>query len=467
MRRPLLYLLCSAVLVLCWPVALAAEQAAIAITDQRVELAFPDRLTFSAHIESDAEIDRVILEYGVDQLTCGTVTGKAFPDLAPGKAADVSWTWEMRQSGSEPPGATIWYRWRATDKAGNQHVTDDQRVTWLDDSHPWRSVSRGKLTLHWYDGSTTFANTLLNSAVDSLDQLARTTGVAPESPINLYIYATTADMRDAVLYQPGWTGGLAFSGHDIVTIGISPDQIAWGKRTAAHELTHVLVGHLAFSCLGSVPTWLNEGIAVYGEGGPDPESAQALVNAIAADRLLTVRALSGGFSEDPGRANLSYTQSYSLVAYLVNHFGQAKLNQVFVDLRQGTTIDDALQSVYGFGLDGLEDRWRAAVGAPARRAAGTAPTTTPLPSPVPTYQPIDAAPHSAAPVAGPTAAIAAAPTALPAEPTAAAAPAPQPAPAAAPVARNVSLLVVGIVVLLLVAVGLAVFFLGMPRKPST
>ena len=79
-------------------------------------------------------------------------------------------------------------------------------------------------------------------------------------------------MRDAVLYEPGWTGGLAYADHNIVIIGISPDQMDWGKRTQAHEFTHVLVGQLTFSCLSDIPTWLQEGLAVYGEGGPDEPS---------------------------------------------------------------------------------------------------------------------------------------------------------------------------------------------------
>ena len=40
------------------------------------------------------------------------------------------------------------------------------------------------------------------------------------------------------------------------------------------------VVHLTFSCLGDVPTWLNEGLAVYSEGGLDPASARQLEEAI-------------------------------------------------------------------------------------------------------------------------------------------------------------------------------------------
>jgi hypothetical protein len=132
-------------------------QGDITIEDQGPTLEFPERLTFAAHVESGAEIARVILEYGVEQLTCGTVIAKAFPDFEPGNTADVSWTWEMLQSGSQPPGARIWYRWRAIDQAGNERVSDEQQFTWLDDAHDWQSISQGMLNFHWYDGSRDFA----------------------------------------------------------------------------------------------------------------------------------------------------------------------------------------------------------------------------------------------------------------------------------------------------------------------
>jgi hypothetical protein len=266
-------------------------QGPIQIDSREVALEFPERLTFSAHIESDSPIERVVLEYGVDELTCGTVHAKAFPQFEPGKSIDVEWTWEMLQSGSQPPGARIWYRWRAINSAGDESVSDEQRVVWLDDRHAWQSISRGDLTLYWYDRPRTFASELINSAVDSLARLEAESGLAPGDPIDMYIYASAEDLRDAVLYEPGWTGGLAYPVHNILIIGIGDGQLDWGKTTEAHELTHVLVGHLTFSCLGSVPTWLNEGIAVYNEGEFDEGSASTLQRGIREDTLFSVRAL--------------------------------------------------------------------------------------------------------------------------------------------------------------------------------
>lgn len=374
--------------------------ASLTSVDDKATLEFPDRLTFSVTLKHETAIERVVLEYGVNQLTCGTVVAKAFPDVAPAKTVDAEWTWEMKQTGSLPPGSTIWWRWRVTDTQGLETVTNQKSVVWLDEVHDWQTVSGGDINLHWYDGDRAFGEELHTSAVASLDDLAQATGLRTDTPIDLYIYADTADMRDSILYEPGWTGGLAYSTHNIVLIGISPDQLDWGKRTQAHELTHVLVGQLTFSCLSDIPTWLQEGLAVYGEGGPEAASQRQLDQAIKDDDLLSVRSLSGNFSEDPAKADLSYSQSYSLVNYLIEAYGQDKMTALLKALRDGNAVDDALKSVYNFDVEGFEDAWRVYVKAPARRNAAQAPTSTPEPTQVPTYAPISAA--QAGPTIAPT-----------------------------------------------------------------
>jgi hypothetical protein len=360
-----------------------------AITDRGATLEFPNAITFAADLRADSEISTIVLEYGVEQRTCGEVLALAYPEYTAGNNASVSWTWDMRQSGSLPPGATIWYRWRATDSSGQTVTSETQRITWLDDLHSWKTIRRDLLNLHWYEGDRAFALALLESASNSLGQLGNDTGVVAQRPIDIYIYSSSADMREAVLYEPGWTGGLAYSDYSLTIIGVAPDQLSWGRRVIAHELTHVLVGNQAFSCIGSIPTWLNEGIAVYGEGGPETYSLNALSAAIENDTLLSVRSLSGGFSEDPGQADLSYVQSYSIVRYLITEYGREKLLGTFDRLAQGDDIEQVLQETYGFGLDGLEDRWRVAIQAAPRRNAGEAATPTALAGAIPTIAPIE------------------------------------------------------------------------------
>jgi hypothetical protein len=108
-------------------------------TNDEVSFHFPESATFHATLTSDTQIASVVLEYGDKQQTCGDVIAKAFPQFTPGKTVDAEWTWEMRQSGSLPPGAQLWWRWRVTDANGVETVTETKTAIWLDDVHKWQT----------------------------------------------------------------------------------------------------------------------------------------------------------------------------------------------------------------------------------------------------------------------------------------------------------------------------------------
>lgn len=413
MRNLRLFFLIVLVSLLVWPAALAAQDS-ITITHRDPFVVFPDRISFNAQITSRAPITEIVLEYGVDKRTCGDVTARAFPTFTSDTTVDAHWTWEMLNTGSEPPGATVWYRWRATDEAGHVAVSDTQRVVWLDKTYNWQQLTSGDLTLHWYRGDSTFARTLLDTAVEGIERLRRFTGVTPQNPIDLYIYGNTIQMQEAILYEPNWTGGVAFPANNITIIGISPNDaqtIAWGQRTIIHELTHLIVGQMTFSCGENVPTWLDEGIAVYAEGGLDGYSQYVFDEAVLTNSLLPVRAISSGFSQHPDLADLSYSQSFSMVSYLIETYGSAKLLALLANLRAGMTVEAGVQAAYGFDLEGLEDRWRAWLRAAPR--SRVVPTATPAPSPVATLPVVVMAPTGPPIAPTPTLAPTAVPTATP------------------------------------------------------
>ena len=361
------------------------------VTSDEISLDFPDSATFRLALTSDVEITSVVLEYGNEQQTCGEVIAKAFPQITPGKTVEAQWTWEMRQSGSLPPGAQLWWRWRITDLNGQEIVTERQTATWIDDTHNWKTLQNGDFVrLHWYEGDQAFASDLANAAAEGLKFNETESGLKAEAPIDIYVFADTNDLREAILYEPSWTGGQAFPEQDIVILGISQSDMDWGRNAIVHELTHVLVGHLTFSCLGDVPTWLNEGLAVYSEGELDPASQRQLDEAIRDDTLLTVRSLSSGFSEVTDKAYLSYSQSYSITKFLIESYGQDKMTSLLLALRDGLTVDEALVQTYGFDVDGLEMAWRQAIGAQPRLVSSQ-PTTQPTPTFVPTIVPVGGA----------------------------------------------------------------------------
>jgi hypothetical protein len=80
---------------------------------------------------------------------------------------------------------------------------------------------------------------------------------------------------------------------------------------------------------------------------------------------------------DPDAVNLFYGQSWSVVKYLNDTYGPEKFAQLFAEIKGGKRIDTALEAVYGFDQDGLDNEWRAAHGLePLERVEPTDPAGT-------------------------------------------------------------------------------------------
>ena len=51
-------------------------------------------------------------------------------------------------------------------------------------------------------------------------------------------------------------------------------------------------------------------------------------------------------------------------------YGEEKFAQLYAVFKSGKTTDNALQQVYGFDQEGLEDAWRASLGLAPREGTG-------------------------------------------------------------------------------------------------
>jgi len=244
------------------------------------------------------------------------------------------------------------------DAAGNKLETPLAKVHFDDLRYNWQSLNKSDLTLFWYEGDDSFARELIGACEQGLARLTRDIGTYPEKPIKLYIYTSANDLQGAMIFPQEWTGGAAFTEFGTIAIGISPDQVDWGKRALVHELTHLVVHQATFSPYGELPLWLDEGLAMYNEGELDPYFRAYLDEAISEDKLISVRSLCSPFSAEPEKAYLSYAQSYSLVEYLLDNYSQDKILNLLTLIKEGDTYDGALTQVYGFDIDGLDAHWR-------------------------------------------------------------------------------------------------------------
>ena len=345
------------------------SESGISVLNSGVEMHFPSKLIFNLEAESSVEIVDARLHYQVDKMNYARVTSEGWADFTPASRIETNWTWDMRRA-SLPPGAAITYWWTIKDDSGSI-VETIPSVAYFDDlRYQWRSLTEGELNLFWYEGDESFAQELMDVCEEGLARLTEDIGASPEKPIKIYIYDSAADLQGAMIFPQEWTGGVAFTEFGTIAIGISPGNLDWGSRALVHELTHLVVHQATFSPYGRLPVWLDEGLAMYNEGEPDPHFQSWLEKAISESKLISVRSLCSPFSAQSEKAYLSYAQSYSLVEYLLSNYGQEKMLQLLNVFKQGSTYDEALSQVYGFDIDGLDSRWRASLVNPAAITVG-------------------------------------------------------------------------------------------------
>jgi hypothetical protein len=346
------------------------------------EVQFPTELTFNLRAESAADITQIFLRYKVDKITTVTVTSVVQLEFDPAPLVEASWTWQMKKMlGSLPPGTEIRYSWRIQDASGYQLETAWETVQFNDDRHPWDILTEDDVTLFWYRGELSFAQALLDAANGALERLARDTGAYLEQPVAVYVYASSKELRDAMLYPQEWTGGIAFPAYGIVAIGVEPANLAWGKSAIAHEMAHLLTYQMTFNPYADIPTWLDEGLSMYAEGDLPIDFKSSLAKAISEDSLISVQTISSNFPTNVEEAMLSYAESYSLVEFLIDRYGREKMLHLLSIFKQGSSYDDALLEVYGFDTAGLEELWRLSLGLEPQPSPPPTPQTTPTATP--------------------------------------------------------------------------------------
>jgi len=337
---------------------LVQAQSKLTVLDYSALVEFPAKLNFSLSAESDVNITDIRLHYVVDRVSFAEVTSEVYIEFTPATTVEAKWAWDMRRTGGLPPGSSVEYWWTVEDASGDRIETAPVRVHFDDNRYSWHSLTEGKVTIYWYEGDRSFAQELMAMAQQALDRLNRDTGAYLDKPARLYIYANAQDLQGAMIFPQEWTGGAAFTRYGIIAIGIAPDSLSWGERAIAHELTHLVIHQMTLNAYGDLPTWLDEGIAMYTEGMLGPAYATFLYKAIAEESLISVQSLSSPFSAYAEQSLLSYAQSYSLVEFLISNYGQVKMLELLNTFKQGSSYDAALEKVYGFDMDGLDALWR-------------------------------------------------------------------------------------------------------------
>lgn len=351
-------------------------QEAINVTSYRAENHFPERVQFIVFIESAQPVSSVRLRY---EFSGGGAPASATATFTPGVAVRAEYDLATNNPGSGvyiPPGTVITYRWEIEDAAGNRITTEPETVVYEDTRFQWQSLTDGNLSIYWYRGGQTFAEQLLATGRETLTSMGDLLGAQIDFPVKVFLYDNAQDMRPALQRRSSvydaqvHTLGQRVSNDTVIVL-----NAAGTSDTLRHELTHVVTNVAGKGPFSDIPAWLDEGTAVYSQKQVDDSYQRAIQAAARRDRLLPLRALNT-LGSDPNSVNLWYAQAWSLVNYLIDTYGKEKFAELFATFKAGSTVENALQSVYGISQDELEAAWRESIGAPPPQPAART-TSTP------------------------------------------------------------------------------------------
>lgn len=440
---------------------LAAQGTGIEVISQSHQNRFPDAIDFSVQARSESPIQEAIVFYSVSG-GAGNATNRGVAEFSP--TTELSTTVKVETGNKKylPPGTTVTYWWELKNAAGQTQKTESQTFTYDDPRFKWQSVEKDGVTVYWYDGSRSRAEEILDASLKSAQRLATEAGVEYNHPMKIWVYANKPDMdvalpQTSATYQERTvTLGVRLSSEVMALLGNHPEVI----ETVAHEVSHMVIHQAIENPFGQLPAWLDEGLAMYAQGELPSGHRRELERARDRDELLSVRSLTS-YVGDPTKVNLFYAQSFSIVDYLIDTHGRTKMNELLSKYKEGTTDNAALETVYGFDVPGLDQRWRDWIGAKPRPTVAAQANGTP--QAVPTLSlftlpqssggsPAAAPAATSEPAAGPTTAARAAAT-----------PAPQATVAVAAAQTNdaaprVGLVAIGGLAALVVILGAILFF---------
>ncbi len=346
------------------PSGAKAAGGAIQVLDMRQQVNFPNGVGLTLTAESDTDIVEVRVYF---RAAGSSQWGYAYADFKPGSLVTATRSIPVSEAAYLAPGVDVEYYYLIRDAHGAVLKTERSTIEYLDGRFDWQRINIGPLELVYHD----IGEERVAAAARALYQdLQRVTDLLQHEPRNGFkgvIYNSYTDANAVFPVQSQTTTDHGtFAGYAFPEQGVFVGQ-GLDRRIIVHESTHLLFREALGDNALDAPAWLDEGLATYSEPNVRIRSSRDLYGRT--PRLSGMNRVSG----TPRTIPLFYQKSVSVVAYLVEQYGKDSFRRMLAELRKGRVIEDALLNVYGFDVDGLEDRW---AGLPVQPAVTPVPTVS-------------------------------------------------------------------------------------------
>lgn len=368
---------------------------------------FPQFLRFRLDASAPREVVDVSLRYAV------TGSGsRAFAkpeEFEPGADVRVEVSVPTGVRGFIPVGSEFVYHWELTLDDGTVLASDSAAYFYLPPDKEWRRVANDFMVVHYQPGFEAAAGAFLAAAERTYERMGALLRTELEIvPVHTVLFGSEREIEEA---QPSRSAaydaatflcGTQVADNVLFTID-RPCGTGDSADTLRHEFTHILTKAAGESALGKVPSWLDEGAAVYSQTEPGAGYVNAFRAAVARDDLIPFSQMAAG-NRDPNEVGLFYGQSYEMVRFLLDRGGEEEFARLFAVIKQGNRYDAAIETVYGFDFAGFETAFREAHGLPPREPSTPVEVPTEPPAATePPAEPAEAATEPPAATAAPAA----------------------------------------------------------------
>jgi hypothetical protein len=226
---------------------------------------------------------------------------------------------------------------------------------------PPHSLSTEHFALFFSPSDRRLAEHLSGLAEGIYGEIVADVGVEPRPGIEIYIEATHKaflDRQPNPIKAPEWAAGLAYPELNIMILK-APRAALYGTidplNTFRHELAHLTL-HQALAGI-AIPKWFDEGFSMYAAREWSLRTTAVISAVTLRKRYIPMASLNQAFPIAYEEAEVAYAQSFSLVAYLLNHFGRNSFHQFVRNLKSGMTLSQSTQQAFGLSFYEIEKKW--------------------------------------------------------------------------------------------------------------
>ena len=174
----------------------------------------------------------------------------------------------------------------------------------------------------------------------------------------IYVY-NDAEEYKAKTGQPSWSSGCVSINEKVIKT--FPLASGFFDTLLPHELGHIIFREFVGFYNQNIPLWLDEGVASYQEMSKRFAAKGYVRRAVKENNFIPLTRLSQinlSLISEPAAVTLFYSESVSIIDYLISKFGSGNFVNFCRALRDGKTLEGAIRGAYPFrDLSELNTAW--------------------------------------------------------------------------------------------------------------